>query len=165
MLVLIAALGTAAEQPNATAGYRAYPLKHVTAVEAQKVLTEMLAGLGDACHVVVDSQKNQLLLRGPEQAHQIARQSLESMDRAGVRPAGEKPVVKVYPCVEGRQAETIARLRKLLRKPQRRARGSGSAHRTTARTGAAVGTSRIAATHSLFATVTSRSRAREGRVC
>jgi len=109
---LLAACGSARAQPPAAAAYQVYALRHKSAADVEKVLSEMLAGMGDSTHIVADVKANQILLRGPEKAQQAARQLIQSMDRPPAGPAAEaKPLVKSYRCAEGRQAEVLARLR------------------------------------------------------
>ena len=121
LLLLVLCRGVWA-QSAASGEYKAYPLKYKAAANVEGVLTEMLAGTGDATHLVVDSQRNQILLRGPETAQQTARQLIESMDRPSPRPPPpaprppEKPpdgklLLRSYPCVSGEENQTAARLR------------------------------------------------------
>ena len=110
-------------QSGATGEYKAYPLKHKAAADAEKVLSPMLAGMGDSTRLVVDSAANQVLLRGPEKAHEIVRQMIESMDRAprasapAAKSADEPPdaslVLRSYPCVSGQEEQTAVRVRSI----------------------------------------------------
>jgi len=107
--------GGAFAQGEAKSEYQAYPLRHKAAADLEKVLKELLVGSGESTDLLVDGQKNQILIRGPQTAQQIARQLIESLDRPPEArpPAPAKPVVRSYRCTEGRQAETVARLRTL----------------------------------------------------
>ena len=107
--------GKALSQGEAKGEYQAYPLKHKAAADLEKVLKELLGNSGESTDLLVDGAKNQILIRGPETAQQIARQLIESLDRPPQAPpaAPAKPLVKSYRCMEGRQAETVARLRTL----------------------------------------------------
>ncbi len=115
VLLSLALGGEALSQGEASGEYRAYPLKHKAAADLEKVLKELLGSSGESTDMLVDRAKNQLLIRGPEAAQQIARQLIESLDRPPQAPlaAPAKPQVKSYRCVEGREAETVARLRTL----------------------------------------------------
>jgi type II secretion system protein D len=75
------------------------------------MLAEMLSDLGEAAHVVADLRRNQVLLRGPEKAHQIARQLIDSVDRPPGGTATAKPEVKAYRCAKDRLARVVAELR------------------------------------------------------
>lgn len=110
-VLLVLLVGGVQAQSNATADYRAYPLKNKPAAQVEKALTEALAGMEDSTHLVVDSRKNQILLRGPEKAQQIARRLIESMDHPGKDLT--EPEARIYSCQEGQLAQTVARLRKL----------------------------------------------------
>ncbi len=91
--------------------YRAYPLKHKSAADMERMLRDVLPGLGATAHLMADGQTNQILLRGPEQAHQIAKQLIDSSDRPGSAEPVEQPVVKIYPCDLSRLQATADRIR------------------------------------------------------
>lgn len=71
----------------------------------------MLAEAGSEIHLVVDARNNQLLLRGPDKAQQIAQEVIQTMDRPSGAPPAVSSVLKSYPCPEPWQAEALARLR------------------------------------------------------
>ncbi len=103
-------------QPDAKAEYQVYTLQYKAAGDVEKILAEMLPGLGTTTHLAADPRANKILLRGPEQAQQIARQLIESIDRPSRFPAKEargeaKPLVQAYPCPEDRKAEIAGSLR------------------------------------------------------
>ena len=81
-------------------------------VERPYAPDEMLADLKETTHVVADLRRNQILLRGPEEAHRIARELIDSVDHPPTGKAAAKPVVKVlaYPCPKGRLAEMAQRV-------------------------------------------------------
>ncbi len=60
---------------------------------------------------MADAQTNQILLRGPEQSHQIAQQLIDSSDRPDSSVATEQPVVQNYPCEASRLQPTADRIR------------------------------------------------------
>lgn len=109
--LIVFAFGRAQAQHAATGEYQIYALKHKSATDVEKVLSEMLTGSGHAVHVVADVKANQILLRGPQSAQQVARQLIESLDSPPNPPPDARLIVKSYPCPEGRQAEVVARLR------------------------------------------------------
>ena len=115
-LILVALIvdNSANGQSDAAGEYLAYPLKHKAAPEVEKMLAEMLSDLGETVQLVADTRGNQLLLRGPAKAQQIARQLIDSVDRP---PPEETPpqesVVERYRIQKGDLAEMAAKLRSL----------------------------------------------------
>ena len=75
------------------------------------MLRDVLPGLGATAHLMADRQTNQILLRGPEQVHQIAKQLIDSSDRPETSGPVEQPVVKTYPCDASRLQGTADRIR------------------------------------------------------
>ena len=99
---------------QSAAEYQVYPLKHTTAAEVEKVLGEMLANSGPAVHLVADAKTNQILLKGPEKAQQIARELLASIDRPPARSAPAvttRPIVRTYSVEKDLVGQTADRLR------------------------------------------------------
>ena len=111
--VILALCGSAFGQAGTKAQYEVYSLKHKPVAEVEKMLAEMLADLSAETHLVADPRANQILLRGPQQAQQIARQLIQSVDRPAAGPAAEKPAVKGYSCPKGRLADVANSLRAL----------------------------------------------------
>ncbi|MBN2023819.1 MAG: hypothetical protein JW809_13615 [Pirellulales bacterium] len=116
--VVLAAVASRAQEPQ-SAQYRVYPLRYQTAADVEKALGPMLAQLapGTNTHLVADVQNNQLLLRGPRAAQEVARQLIDSIDRpAPVQPIPPppqplgQPVVRAYGCPPERLAEAAQRL-------------------------------------------------------
>jgi type II secretion system protein D len=103
----------AAAQSSATAEYQVYALKNKAVAEVEKPLGEILARLGTTTHLVADARNNQLLLRGPDVAQQVARQFIASVDRSAPATPLSPPVVKAYPCGQMRASEMADRLRAL----------------------------------------------------
>ncbi len=64
--------------------YQAYPLRHKQVADVEPQLFDLLRNLDPAPHIAADQRNNQLLIRGSEQAQQIARQFLQSVDRPPV---------------------------------------------------------------------------------
>jgi hypothetical protein len=73
--------------------YRPYLLRHqpVRAIEPQ--LLQLIRDLRPEPHVLLDESRNQILLRGPWQAHEIAQQFLQSVDRPAL-PSLDPPVAE-----------------------------------------------------------------------
>ena len=98
-------------QAPAPSDYRAYPLKYKTATDMERMLRDVLPGLGTTTHLMADAQANQILLRGPQQAHQVAKQLIDSSDLPeSTVPAGQ-PIVKTYRCDATRLQQTADRIR------------------------------------------------------
>ena len=72
--------GAAAAPPDGTLTYRAFPLQHLDADTARKRLGEMLAA-APGLEVVVDGQRNRVLVRGNPPTHQLVAQVLSNIDR------------------------------------------------------------------------------------
>jgi len=98
-------------QAPAPSDYRAYPLKYKTAADMERMLRDVLPGLGTTTHLMADAQTNQILLRGPQQAHQIAKQLIDSSDLAESTVPAEQPIVKTYRCDATRLQQTADRIR------------------------------------------------------
>ena len=81
---LLLAACPAVRAESESAEYQVYPLKYKAAAEVEKILGDMLANSGPAVHLVADAKANQILLRGPEKAQQIAR--AHRLDRSTSRP-------------------------------------------------------------------------------
>ncbi len=122
VLLALTLSNRAGAQTDPGAEYELYPLQYKSAADVEKMLSEMLADLEEPTHVVADVRRNQILLRGPEKAHRIAREMIDTVDqppaaKAAAKPAakpGVTPVVKVvaYPCPKGRPADVAERLRR-----------------------------------------------------
>lgn len=87
--------------------YQAYTLRHKRAAEVERVLAEMLTSAGVSAHVVVDARGNQLLVRGPETAQQIARELISTLDR----PPEARPLVRTYGVGTAALADAARRVR------------------------------------------------------
>ncbi|MFH1919128.1 MAG: secretin N-terminal domain-containing protein [Planctomycetota bacterium] len=98
-------------QSDAAGDYQVYPLRYKAASEVEQMLSEMLSDLGPSAHLVADQRRNQILLRGPKKAQEIARQLIESVDHPPIRQTPAKPVVKGYSCPKSRLSDTAKRLR------------------------------------------------------
>lgn len=96
--VLWAAASLASGQSGGPGEYRTYTLRHKSAAEVERLLTEMLGDMGPATHVINDAPRNQLLIRGPDRAHEVARQLVESLDHPPPQGPAEKPLLRTYPC-------------------------------------------------------------------
>ncbi len=98
VLFVLMTAGVAAAQSSTSGEYRSYPLKHKRVADVEQMLTELLDDLNVRTHLVADPQNNQILLRGPQSAQDIARQLIDSVDRAPVAGRGNaKPLVQAYP--------------------------------------------------------------------
>ncbi len=111
VLVTLGIACAAHGQGQAPLDYRAYPLKYKSAAEIERMLRDVLPGLGSTTDMMADAQTNRILLRGPEQAHQVARQLIDSSDRPDVPGPAEQPVVQTYPCDASRLQASADRIR------------------------------------------------------
>jgi type II secretion system protein D len=110
-LLLLGLAASAQAQTEPAGQFQCYPLRHKAAADVEKTLGEMLSSLGPTTQVVADVRNNQLMVRGPQQAQQIARQLIESIDRPTANAAAVAPVLKAYPCPAALQADAVNRLR------------------------------------------------------
>lgn len=78
---------SATREADSSLSYRAYPLQHLDADAARQRLGQILAA-APGLDVVVDGQKNRVLVRGNSQTHQLVAQVLANIDRP---PAAESP--------------------------------------------------------------------------
>jgi len=115
VLLTLCCSGIAAAQSSSAAEYQIYPLRHKSAAEVEKMLVELLDNLDDTTHLIADRQNNQILLRGPKNAQQIAQQLIKSVDRkskSNTVPVETKPVVQSYPIEPAGLQEAADSLRK-----------------------------------------------------
>lgn len=103
--------------------YQAFTLRHKNAAEVEPLLTPLLRSVSPPPHLIADPQNNQILLRGSDQAQQIVRQFLASVDRPAT-PAvdaarssshGSAAVVQGYPVPRERLTELAHRIEARLR--------------------------------------------------
>ncbi len=98
LLCVVSSENTAFGQRESGATYEIYPLRHKRAADVEAMLSELLDDLDAQTHLVADRQQNQILLRGPARAQQIAKQLIDSVDRKSAAASPDaKPVVKSYP--------------------------------------------------------------------
>ncbi len=111
-VAIVVALACASSSPAADAqNYQAYPLRHKRAAEVETKLAALIKDLKPEPQIVVDARGNQILLRGGPQAHEIARQFLQSIDRQPVPAAEPQPaVVRAYRIAAKQLDETLRRL-------------------------------------------------------
>ncbi len=106
--VLVGLTLAAAARSQSTAEFQVYPLRHKAAVEAESLVRQMLTD--PTAQIVADPQRNQVLIRGSEETQQIARQLIESIDRAEAARPAVKPVIEAYrvdPARLGAMAESL----------------------------------------------------------
>jgi general secretion pathway protein D len=111
ILAICLSAWTARAQVPGPADYRAYRLQYKSASDIERMLRDVLPGLGSTVHLMADLQTNQVLLRGPDEAHQIAKQVIESSDRPNPASPAEQPEMKVYPCDASRLQEAAEWIR------------------------------------------------------
>jgi len=115
-MVVLAFLGWVNANPGG-GQYQAYPLRYGKAVDVEAQLVELLRYTKPTPHIVADSRDNQILLRGSEAAHRIAKQFIDSVDQPPVAKAAPKPaaqaIVKAYRCKREQLADITMRLKKV----------------------------------------------------
>lgn len=93
--VLLAMLGALAwqlrAQDAAPPGFKSYPIEHRSASELAPQVREVLSGVAGKTEVIIDKQRNVILLQGSENAHRLAGELISKLDR---RPQNAKPVDK-----------------------------------------------------------------------
>ena len=102
---------TADAQLASSGSYQAYRLEHRKPAEVEELLNNMFSGNGVTADVVVDSQAGQILVRGPAEAQEIAKNLIETVDRPPAKAPIGKAVFGSYACEAGRLEETARRLR------------------------------------------------------
>ncbi len=112
-IVIFLNLGRAQAQPVPATEYKAYSLKYVSAADVEQALSEKLAGTGSSTQVVADAKGRQILVRGPDQSQQIARQVIDSLDRPPPTAAALKE--QFIPLIHVRPSELEAILRQRFR--------------------------------------------------
>lgn len=103
--------GTISAQSADRAEYQVYVLRHKAADDVEKILAEMLPGLGATADLVADRRSNKILLRGPESVQQIARQLIQSVDRVEAAAGRPESLVRAYPCAASHKMRLAASLR------------------------------------------------------
>ncbi|NQT38519.1 MAG: hypothetical protein HQ581_13570 [Planctomycetes bacterium] len=100
-------------QQAAVNEFRAYPLRYVSADEAERTLAKLLP---PGSEVLADQRSNRVLVRGSAVAHQTVRDTLGSIDRSSPQPSAialrtlSPPVLKGYACRVSDVAGLAARL-------------------------------------------------------
>lgn len=106
-------------QKAQAAEFKAYCLSHIP---AEQIQTTLQAILPEGSELLVDSQKNRILISGSSQAHQIAHQAIATLDRPPAPPPPKKdnpsekpqpaqPVMAAYSCPADTAQTTAERLR------------------------------------------------------
>jgi hypothetical protein len=118
--VLLAMLGALAwqlrAQDNAPPGFKAYPLEFALAAELAPQVREVLSGVAGKTEVIIDKQRNVILLQGSENAHRLAGELIATLDRPNQRakPADKatQSVVKGYRLAGPDPDKQLAELRR-----------------------------------------------------
>lgn len=83
-------------------GFQPYPLRYTQAAEAEQALGKLLP---PGAEVIADAKLNRVLIRGPQPVHELARNTLASLDRppqsAPLAAVPTAPVLKIYPARSG----------------------------------------------------------------
>ena len=105
--------GLALGQNSPPAGMQSYALKHRAAVDMAPQLRSLLQGLPEPGEVLIDAQRNQLLVQGSGEAHQVAAQFVQALDQPGEpvrKPESSAPEVQGYRIPEGDSGAVVTRL-------------------------------------------------------
>ena len=108
-----ALFGVALGQNSPPAGMQSYALKHRAAVDMAPQLRSLLQGLPEPGEVLIDTQRNQLLVQGSGEAHQVAAQFVQALDQPGEpvrKPESSAPEVQGYRIPEGDSGTVVTRL-------------------------------------------------------
>ncbi|HID78724.1 MAG TPA: hypothetical protein EYP56_22365, partial [Planctomycetaceae bacterium] len=95
----IAGLRAADEPRGGEAEYRSYQLRHKSVTQVRRMLEQILTDAEPKPHLLADSEKNVLLVRGSKTVHRLVEELIQSVDRPA--SSGDKPaprVVRVYGC-------------------------------------------------------------------
>lgn len=89
-----------------------YELQHQSPADVERMLGQLLGDLQEQVQIVTDPKRHQILLKGPEKAHEITRQLLKSVDKPGEirRAESGRPVLRVYPCERSEALELAKHL-------------------------------------------------------
>ena len=91
--------------------YRPYPLQHKQVEEIEPMLAGIVQDFEPAPQIVLDSRRNQILVRANAATHRIVQQFLESIDRPSVQESGpQADVVRGYRVEEGQLNEVLRQL-------------------------------------------------------
>jgi len=104
-------------QETTPPGFRAYPLRYAQATEVAQQLQKMLDELGTRQEVLADRSNNRLLIRGAEDAVELADQLVRTLDRPPAMPAAPQParppvVARGYAVDPTALEATLAEIRK-----------------------------------------------------
>ncbi len=105
VLAVLLAIRQPAAAQNAGDSFQAYPLRHAQAAEVESQFVRLLAGLPTPAEVIADPRNNRLLVRGPQQAHELVQQMLRTLDRP-VDGTPDEAVLRTYPATGDIAAKT-----------------------------------------------------------
>lgn len=100
-------------QGNSPSGYQSYALKHRAANDVAPQLRSMLQGLPEPGNVLIDAQRNQLLVQGSSEAHKVAAQFVQAIDQpleTVRKPDSTAPEVQGYRLPAGDNGAVVTRL-------------------------------------------------------
>ncbi|MCA9023774.1 MAG: hypothetical protein KDA86_01045 [Planctomycetaceae bacterium] len=107
--------------PLRAAEFDVYSLQHASPNEARRMLKDLADDRADQLHIVVDSQTNELMVRGPQELRDLAREFLDEFDRPAIpqtAPPTDASVlqdeVRSYRIPAGSSNEILQRLKQTL---------------------------------------------------
>lgn len=88
-------------QETLTPGFRTYSLRHTSAAELAPQVRQALTHAAGKPEIVIDKQSNSLLIRGGDDAHRLASQAIETLDRPASTPARAVPDARAETSLRG----------------------------------------------------------------
>jgi len=114
-LIAVALVSLGRGQDPGQQAYRAYPLLHRRAAEVAPQVRNMLSGVAGESEVLVDDQRNRLLVEGGSESQRVAAQLIQALDQPAVAmpvpAAGGEPVSVESYAVAGPLDDAVARVR------------------------------------------------------
>jgi len=88
-------------QTSSSAQFKVYPLGHVSPGEARRMLVELLGNNASDSRIIADQQRQELLVSGSAEVHQLAAQLMKQLNqpRPSAAPVKKEPtVLRSYSC-------------------------------------------------------------------
>ncbi len=119
---LLTLIAVSVAVPLRAAEFDVYSLQHASPEDARRMLQELASDRAGQLHIVVDSQTNEMMVRGPKDLRDLARQFLNKFDSpptpravSGTDPTVLQDVVHSYPVPADRSAVIVEQLEQTLR--------------------------------------------------
>ena len=86
-----------AQSPSA-GSLEAYDLQYARSKQVEAMLADLLPGVDPTSRITAEGSRNRVLVFGTSQAHRVAKQLIEQVDRPAAPPPSRQTVLKSYPC-------------------------------------------------------------------